>query len=148
RIGDDAEGANAHQYLTVTGQRQHATRGLREGKAQSGRNRDTHAAPRVKVLRAVARGEGVPRGAPQTRNNEGIAAALQQFGDEGAALDLVRPGCGGSVRAHFCPNPLAPMTRWLTRTAAESRPWKARSASAAKVSPTSEGSSTWKIGRS
>src|SRR5690606_14837423 len=143
-VGNDGEGADAHQHLAVTRQCEHAARGLGERDTEGGRDCEAHAAPGVEVLGAVARGEGVPGRTAKAGNDERIAAALQQLGDEGAALDLVRSGCGGAIRAHFCPNPLAPITRWLTRTAAESRPWKARSAAAAKVSPTSAALSTGK----
>src|SRR5262249_46296161 len=98
------------------------------------RHRQSHPAPAVEVVGIVAGGEHVPAGAAEPGDDQRLAAPHQQLGDQRPAREGI---------AHW-PNPLAPMTRWLTITAALKRAWMARSAAAANVSPTSAARSTGK----
>src|SRR5262249_23316041 len=136
-VANHGQRAQSHHHLAVAGDGNHAAARLGQGEAQRGWHRKPHAAPGVEIVGAIPGGVAIPRGAAEPGGDQSVAALPQELGDEGAARD---PGGRGRHR----PNPLAPMMRWLTSTAALVRLLKARSAAAAKVSPTSSGRSTGK----
>src|SRR5262249_7699537 len=137
-IANYGQRAQPHHHLAVAGDGDHAPARLGQGEAERGWNSKAHATPGVEIFGAITGGEAIPGGAAEPGGDQSIAAMPQQLGDKRATCNPV--GCG----RHCCPNPLAPIMRWLTKTAALVRLLKARSAAAANVSPTSSDRSTGK----
>ena len=125
--GDGCKRAHPHQHLAIAGDDQHTAVWLRPGEAEANHRGSAHGAPQVEIERPVPGGGQVVGGGAEAGDDKHVGGIAEEFGDDGAAVELV---------IHFT-NTLAPISRWENSTATEMALSKASAAEAATISATS-----------